>query len=546
MSSLAAARADGYYIDPAAYDPSKGRGGANAIAGSHPLGERAKKLKSEGILVIRFELPHDGWCLKCGEHIASGVRFNAEKKAVGAYHSTTIWAFGMTCPSCSNAFEIRTDPANADYAYAAGIRRKVTDFDASSAGLAALAGPTPGQRAALEKHGPGADPLYRLEHAADDKRRAASVAERLAALQSMRDSRYADDYASNQALRAAARGERASHASALAEGAAIGLPGIPLLPATDADAAEAALVMTAARVERVAERSAGSASATGAAAVRLSGGSASGLRLSSSAASSICDSTRDGRARHGSASTSAGSVRDSPGGVRGLGSDRPLLHHAGPYEPVRFVRATGQVFSPSETSSAAESAYLPAGAAVNASVPGTSGHSAANHPAARDLHPADAGASSSGSRAMVTLRDGASTLASAAGSDTSLVKAEKRRRLQTEVLEKASRARIDPALLRLPADMQADAHTASARLSAHLSTKADRAGHAPATASISTTGRSSVVLPGRVRRSEPKPHGNFRADARATGATAILTDFSATAPRLARASLLPGTVRRTS
>jgi hypothetical protein len=30
----------------------------------------------------RFEVPFNIWCGKCGEHIAKGVRFNAEKKQV--------------------------------------------------------------------------------------------------------------------------------------------------------------------------------------------------------------------------------------------------------------------------------------------------------------------------------------------------------------------------------------------------------------------------------------------------------------------------------
>ena len=62
MSSLAAVQADGYYYDPAKYNPAARRGSANAIAGSHALGVRANRLYTEGILVIRFEMPNDGWC----------------------------------------------------------------------------------------------------------------------------------------------------------------------------------------------------------------------------------------------------------------------------------------------------------------------------------------------------------------------------------------------------------------------------------------------------------------------------------------------------
>lgn len=41
MSSLAAVQADGYYINPAAYNPAKKRGSANAIAGINALDVRS-------------------------------------------------------------------------------------------------------------------------------------------------------------------------------------------------------------------------------------------------------------------------------------------------------------------------------------------------------------------------------------------------------------------------------------------------------------------------------------------------------------------------
>ncbi|KAJ1504746.1 hypothetical protein HMI55_001889, partial [Coelomomyces lativittatus] len=96
-----------YY--PKDFDPSK-HNSVNQHVGSHPLGHRARKLKSEGILIIRFELPFNIWCLGCDNHIGRGVRFNAEKKKVGNYYSTPIWSFRMKCHLCDNWFEIQTDP----------------------------------------------------------------------------------------------------------------------------------------------------------------------------------------------------------------------------------------------------------------------------------------------------------------------------------------------------------------------------------------------------------------------------------------------------
>lgn len=94
--------------------------------GGHHLGKRAKKLKSDGILVVRFEMPFHVTCMGCGKTIAKGVRFNAEKKKVGAYYSTSIYSFQMRAPCCSCVIEIRTDPKNTDYSVITGAKRKVS------------------------------------------------------------------------------------------------------------------------------------------------------------------------------------------------------------------------------------------------------------------------------------------------------------------------------------------------------------------------------------------------------------------------------------
>ena len=78
MSSLAAARADNFYHPPD-WDPRRqSRAEASGAVGwkAHPLRERAKKLASEGVLVIRFEMPFDVRCSHCGNRIAKGVRFD--------------------------------------------------------------------------------------------------------------------------------------------------------------------------------------------------------------------------------------------------------------------------------------------------------------------------------------------------------------------------------------------------------------------------------------------------------------------------------------
>lgn len=92
------------------------------------MGDRARKL-DQGILITRFELPFNIWwyvCLcrllvhdadlahnpsgTCNNHIGMGVRYNAEKKKIGAYYSTPIFSFRCKCHLCDGWFEIQTDP----------------------------------------------------------------------------------------------------------------------------------------------------------------------------------------------------------------------------------------------------------------------------------------------------------------------------------------------------------------------------------------------------------------------------------------------------
>ncbi|CAI6331862.1 unnamed protein product [Periconia digitata] len=79
-----------------------------------------------GTLTIRFELPFSVWCNHCtpSTHIGQGVRFNAAKQKVGAYHSTPIWSFRMKHSACGGSWEIRTDPQNAAYVCHEGCRRR--------------------------------------------------------------------------------------------------------------------------------------------------------------------------------------------------------------------------------------------------------------------------------------------------------------------------------------------------------------------------------------------------------------------------------------
>ncbi|XP_026194586.1 coiled-coil domain-containing protein 130 homolog [Cyclospora cayetanensis] len=125
MSSLAAARADGYYYGPD-YDPAI-HGSLNKYRGSHPLGDRAKDI-ALGILVVRFEMPYKVICLSCGAITDKGVRFNAKKQRVGSYFSTPVYSFSFPCPQCSNLFVITTDPKRALYLCTTGLKQKVEEL----------------------------------------------------------------------------------------------------------------------------------------------------------------------------------------------------------------------------------------------------------------------------------------------------------------------------------------------------------------------------------------------------------------------------------
>ena len=274
MSSLAAVQADGFYIDPSQYDPRRGKGSANAIAQSHPLGVRAKRLRTEGILVVRFELPYDAVCTLCGHYVSHGVRFNADKRATGSYLSTPIYSFSMPCPAaCGQTFLISTDPQHTDYLYQAGLRRKVKDFvpDEGTDGLGRAGGSLLACAAVAEgRAAASGDGMLRLQLAVEDRVRAGRAAAEQAALQQA-SARRRDPALAAAAWAALGRGRQAA-ALAEAGGRARGLA-VPLAALTagavqeDRDTVTAAL---GAREEARAEamRGEGAAAAAAAAAQR--------------------------------------------------------------------------------------------------------------------------------------------------------------------------------------------------------------------------------------------------------------------------------------
>ncbi|CAI4224138.1 unnamed protein product [Auanema sp. JU1783] len=171
----------------------KTHGSLNRYHGTHALRERASKLKTEGILIIRFEMPFNIWCLGCHNHVGMGVRYNAEKKKIGMYYTTPLYEFRMKCHLCDNYYVIRTDPKNFDYELVEGCSRQEKRYDPSTIDQLGAVDRTFNQKLA-------ADSMFKAEHEHTDKTTADLEGERLEKIEWMQE-RFKDDYAANQALR---------------------------------------------------------------------------------------------------------------------------------------------------------------------------------------------------------------------------------------------------------------------------------------------------------------------------------------------------------
>ncbi|CEG72904.1 hypothetical protein RMATCC62417_08385 [Rhizopus microsporus] len=185
-----------YY--PPDWTPDKGS--INTYQGKHALGDRARKLK-EGILIVRFELPYNIWCLGCNEHIGQGVRYNAEKKKIGNYYSTPIYQFRMRCHLCSNWIEIHTDPKNTAYVVVSGAQKKVEEWNPKDTEVIQF-------QDEKEKEQLETNPMFRLEHEVLDKKTLDDSVPRISQLQQLNNQQWADPYTRSQQLRRRLREEK--------------------------------------------------------------------------------------------------------------------------------------------------------------------------------------------------------------------------------------------------------------------------------------------------------------------------------------------------
>ncbi len=192
----------GRYVPP----DLEGTTSANAASGkSHALGSRARKLKTDGILTVRFECPFPIWCTTCSPEqiIGQGVRFNAEKKRVGNYYTTPIWSFRIKHVVCGGWIEVRTDPKNTEYVVVEGGRRRDEGREKVLEGEIDM-GASEAERARLEKDGA----FGAVEKKVVDKRALLGQGKRLEELEERSRRDWEDPYQRSRALRKEFRVER--------------------------------------------------------------------------------------------------------------------------------------------------------------------------------------------------------------------------------------------------------------------------------------------------------------------------------------------------
>ncbi|KAJ0033655.1 hypothetical protein NQD34_000762 [Periophthalmus magnuspinnatus] len=185
-----------YY--PPDFDPAK-HGSLNGYHKTHALRERARKL-SQGILIIRFEMPYNIWCDGCKNHIGMGVRFNAEKKKVGNYYTTPIYRFRMKCHLCVNYIEMQTDPQNCDYVIVSGAQRKEERWDMEE--NEQILTTEHSEKEKLET-----DAMFKLDHGGKDKEKLKRALPSLSEIQDLQAG-WKDDFQLNSSLRKKFRTEK--------------------------------------------------------------------------------------------------------------------------------------------------------------------------------------------------------------------------------------------------------------------------------------------------------------------------------------------------
>jgi len=131
-----------------------------------------------------------------------GVRYNAEKRKIGMYYSTPMFAFRCKCHLCDGWFEIRTDPKNTRYVVESGARMQDVDWDPEENGGFAVHDTNAAQAGPV-------DPLVALEKSTDALKRQETIERpRIESLQSASDHYNTDPYALSKKVRNRFRAEK--------------------------------------------------------------------------------------------------------------------------------------------------------------------------------------------------------------------------------------------------------------------------------------------------------------------------------------------------
>ena len=167
--------------------------------------------------------------------MSKGLRFNAKKEKAGKYFSTQIWSFDMKCYSCDQHFKIVTDPKNSTYDFAEGLRKQEQDY-IPDVNDSAIVVDGEEEKLLIEK-----DPMYKLQHVQEDRRRQQSAMEQLEELEELQERQHRRDYDMNSLLRSASRKRKQRDAELLQQGRGRGLA-MALVEPSRQDALEASQV----------------------------------------------------------------------------------------------------------------------------------------------------------------------------------------------------------------------------------------------------------------------------------------------------------------
>ena len=233
------------------WTPESGAKSSTFKGSNGSLGKRANKMKTHGVLTIRFEMPFNVRCGACEHMIAKGVRFNAEKRKVGNYYSTPIWSFTMRSPCCSHEIVIQTDPAKTEYVVTKGAERSVgygglIDEEESENAMQLLEYQNEAERAASSTN-----PMALLESKTVDAKKVKANAKSTFDLNRVSKARWKHDYDANKSLRRSMRNRRKEEHALRDRGRALGLPDhVKLKPEREEDRAYARRVFNASIFKR--------------------------------------------------------------------------------------------------------------------------------------------------------------------------------------------------------------------------------------------------------------------------------------------------------